>query len=162
MESALGWRVNRCKSLERDYAVPHDIVFLAVADRQVVAPAKARQRAVETRRAKRADHRDELGKAYRQWRHERREALLAGPYGHAARRLIGFLENMGLHDGAALIRLVERQRWCSVDVDTRFGILALVDGAVIALRERHWLPPFDDALPTEAPSVFLLIREALG
>jgi hypothetical protein len=136
--------------------------FLAVADRQLVAPVEARQRGVEKRRANRAVHRDELGAAYRQWRHECREALLAGRHGDAARCLIDFLEYMGLQDGAALIRLVERQQWRSAGVDTRHKILALIDSAVISLREQHGLPPFDDALPTEPPNIFLLIREALA
>jgi hypothetical protein len=135
--------------------------FLAVADRQV-APVKARQRAVETRRAKHAVHRDELGEAYRRWRDERREALLAGPYGDTARCLIGFLEDMGLHDGAALIRLIEWGQWRSADLDIRLEIPSLIDGAITALREKQGMPPFDDALPTEPPNAFLSIREALA
>jgi hypothetical protein len=136
--------------------------FLAVADRQVAAPVKARRRAVETRGAKHAVHRDELGKAYRRWRDECRGALLAGPYGDAARRLMGFLEVIGLHDGAALIRLVESGHWRSADFDTRHELLALIGSAVISSRERYGLPPFDDALPAEPPNAFLLIREALA
>jgi hypothetical protein len=137
-------------------------LFLAVADQQVLAPVKARQWGAEKRRAKHAAHRDEPGKAYRRWRHERREALLAGQHGDAARCLIDFFEDMGLHDGAALIRLVERRQWRSADFDTRLEILALIDSAIISLRERHGLPPFDDALPAEPPNAFLLIREALA
>jgi hypothetical protein len=143
--------------------MPRDVNhFLAVADRQVVAPVKARQRQVKTRRARRAVHGDQLGAGYRRWRDERREALLAGPYRHPVRRLISFLKSMGLQDGAALIQLVEREQWRSADFDTRHEILALIDNAVISLRERHGLPPFDDALPAELPNVFLLIREALA
>jgi hypothetical protein len=136
--------------------------FFAVADRQVVAPVKARQRGAEERRAKHAVHQETLGKAYRRWRDERSEALLAGPHGHAARRLVNFLKDMGLHDGAALIRLVDRQQWCSADYETRPEILVLIDSAVISLRERHGLAPFDDALPAEPPNAFLLIREAMA
>jgi hypothetical protein len=142
--------------------MPRDLNhFLAVADQQVAPLVKERQRAVEKRRAKHALHRDELGKAYRRWRAERREALLAGPYGIAARRFIGFLEDMGLHDGAALIRLVERGQWRSADRDTRLEILSLIDGAISTLREKQGMPPFDDALPDELANVFLVIREAV-
>ena len=143
--------------------MPRDVNhFFVVADWQIVAPVKARQRGVETRRARHAVHQDEPGTAYRQWRHEHREALLAGQHGDAARCLIDFLEDMGLHDGAALIRLVERGQWRSADFDTRLEILALIDSAIISLRERHGLPPFDDALPADPPNAFLLIREALA
>jgi hypothetical protein len=76
--------------------MPRDVNhFFAVADWQIVAPVKARQRGVEMRRARHAVHQDELGTAYRRWRHERREALLAGQHGDAARCLIDFLEDMG-------------------------------------------------------------------
>jgi hypothetical protein len=143
--------------------MPRDVNhFLSVANRQIAAPIKARQRAIETRRAKHAVYREELGAAYRRWRGERREALLSGPYAVAARRLIGFLENMGLHDGAALIRLVERGQWRSADLEIRLEILSLVDGAITALRDKHRMPPFDDPLPNELTNVFLTIREALA
>ena len=41
--------------------------------------------------------------------------------------------------------------------------MRLVGDAVTALRERHGLDPFDDALPPgdEPPNAFLTIREAL-
>jgi hypothetical protein len=143
--------------------MPRDVNhFLAVADRQVVAPVKERQCVVETRRAKHAVHRKELSAAYRRWRDERREVLLAGRHGDGARRLIGFLEGIGLENGAALIRLVEREQWRSADLDTRLEILSLIDGGITALREKHGMPPFEDALPAEPPNVFLSIREALA
>ena len=46
--------------------------------------------------------------------------------------------------------------------DTRFEVLALIDTAIIALRERHGLPPFDDACPVIGPMSFYCIREALS
>jgi hypothetical protein len=141
--------------------VPEKGRSLAVADRQVVAPVKARQRAIETRRARHGVH-HERGTAYLRWRNERREALLAGPHRDAAYRLIGFLENMELRDGAALIRLVEKRQWRSADLGIRLEILSLIDGAIIALREKHGMPPFDDSLPDELANVFLAIREALA
>jgi hypothetical protein len=68
---------------------------------------------------------------------------------------------MGLHDGAALIRLVERGQWRSADLEIRLEILSLIDGAITALREKQGVPPFDDALPDEPANVFLAIREVL-
>jgi hypothetical protein len=133
--------------------------FLDVADRQVVAPVRARQTAVDTHREKHAVHRDELCTAYWRWR---REALLAGRRGDAAYRLIDFLEDMGLQDGAALMRLVQRGQWQSADLDTRLEILSLIDRAITGLGEKHGMPPFDNALPAEPPNVLLLIRKALA
>jgi hypothetical protein len=69
---------------------------------------------------------------------------------------------MGLHDGAALIRLVERGQWRSADLEIRLEILSLIDGAITALRDKHRMPPFDDPLPNELTNVFLTIREALA
>jgi hypothetical protein len=68
---------------------------------------------------------------------------------------------MTLEDGAALIAQLERGPWRDADPNVRFEILALVDERIIALRERTGLVSFDDPLPGEPASVFLLIREAL-
>lgn len=137
--------------------------FLDLADQQIAAPFKAKQRAVEKRAARKAvDSRDRLNAAWRRWHNQQREALLAGPYGDAARHLIGFLNNMALDQGAALVALVKAGPWQHTDSDTRFEIMALIDARIIKLRERHGLPPFDDALTSARPNVFLVIREALS
>lgn len=134
--------------------------FLDLADRQIAAPRKAQARAAETRAARRAVADQQLSAAYRRWREERLEALLAGPLGDAARGLIEFLNGMTLHDGAALVAAAET--WRGADGETRHKILALIDTAVVTLRERHGLPPYDDSLPGEPLNVFLLIRGALS
>jgi hypothetical protein len=43
----------------------------------------------------------------------------------------------------------------------RFEILALVDAAIVRLRERSALTPFDDPLPHEPPNAFQIIKELL-
>jgi hypothetical protein len=134
--------------------------FLDLADRQISAPRKTRLRAVENRAARQAAEREQLAAAWRQWHCERRAALLAGPHGEAVGRLIGFLDSMTLDQGAALISLVEAGPWRHADRDTRFEVLALIDTAIIGLRERHGFPAFDDPIGDRA-NVFLLIREAL-
>ena len=64
---------------------------------------------------------------------------------------------------AALIALVKRGPWRTADADTRFEVLALIDAAIVTLRERAGLPPIDDTLPwTDEPlTVFQVIREML-
>ena len=51
--------------------------------------------------------------------------------------------------------------WRDADADTRFLILVLVDAAVIRLRERAGLVPFDDPLRDEESNTFLTIRKLL-
>ena len=137
--------------------------FLDLADRQIAAPVKVRQLAAEKRAARKAiDSRDRLNVAWRRWHDEQREALLAGSHGDAARGLITFLSSMALDQGTALVALIEAGPWRDADADARFGILALIDAHIVMLRERHGLPPFDDALPGTRPSVFLVLREALS
>jgi hypothetical protein len=75
--------------------------------------------------------------------------------------LIDFLDGRALDRGAALVSLVEAGPWRHADRDTRFEVLALIDTAIIGLREHHGLPAFDDPIDAR-PNVFLLIREALS
>jgi hypothetical protein len=64
---------------------------------------------------------------------------------------------------SALIALVKRGPWRTADADARFQVLALIDAAIVTLRERAGLPPIDDALPwTDEPlTAFQVIREML-
>jgi hypothetical protein len=137
--------------------------FLDFAEEQTPAPVKIRQRAAKKRREKAKEkalaERDDLFRLWKRWRHERLEALLAGPYGESVRELLAFLQTMPLNDGPQLIELVRAGDWHHTDPDTRFEILSLIDAALTALRERRDLAPFDDALPDEEPTVFLIIRE---
>ena len=137
--------------------------FLDFAERQTPAAVKARQRAVAKRREKAKEkalrERDDLFRLWKQWRHERLEALLAGPYGEPVRELLAFLQTMSLDEGPQLIELVRAGDWHRTDPDTRFEILSLINAALTTLREQHGLPPFDDALPDEEPTAFLIIRE---
>ena len=135
--------------------------FEQLAELQIPAPRKARQRAAEKRAEKAQTEKKQQLAVWRAWRKERREALLAGPHAQAARELAGLLDTLTLNDGDELIERVRRGPWREADADTRFQILSLIDNALIALRERHGLAPIDDALPGEEPNVFLVLREEL-
>ena len=141
--------------------------FENLAERQISAPRKARLRAAEKRaerkaaERKAAKERQQLSAAWRRWQSEQREKLLAGPDGNQFRILIEFLSGMNLHDGAALIAMVEAD-WAHAGADMKFEALSLIDRAIIALRARSGLPAFDDPLSDEAPSVFQTIREVLA
>jgi hypothetical protein len=95
--------------------------LLDLADRQTPAPIKAKHRAAEKRTAKKAEQREQLNAAYRIWREERREALLAGAHGDAVKGLIAFLNSMSLRDDAALIEHAKAFR--NGDVGTRLEVL---------------------------------------
>jgi hypothetical protein len=140
--------------------------FAALADRQIVAPRKARLRAAQERteraRQKALEERHELFRLWQKQQRQQVEALLHGSHGAAVHELAGFLEQMTLTSGSELIELVRRGPWREADSDTRFQVLRLIDGALAQLREHHDLPPFDDALPGEPLTVFQIIRAELG
>jgi hypothetical protein len=138
--------------------------FLDYAEKQTPAAVKARQRAVEKRRATAAEkalaERDDLLHLWKQWRRERLEALLAGPYAAAARELVAFLQAMVLDDDdARLVEFVRAAGWERVDADTKFEVLALINITICTLRERAKLSPINDSLPGEEPTAFLILRE---
>jgi hypothetical protein len=137
--------------------------FLDYAEKQTPAAVKARQRAVEKRRATAAEkalaERDSLLCLWKLWRRERLEALLSGPYGNTARELVAFLQTMALDDGDRLVEFVRAAGWERADADTKFEVLSLINASITALRERAELPPIADALPDEKPTTFLIIRE---
>jgi hypothetical protein len=114
-----------------------------------------------TRREKALQERDRLSLAHQRWRKEAFNALLKGPHGAAAQTLIDFLEHMEVSDAPELIAHVSAGPWRGVDADARFLILVLVDAAIIHLRERAGLVPFDDPLRDEESNTFLTIRKLL-
>ena len=138
--------------------------YLDLAERQTSGPRKVRERAAEKRAQTRAEkalaERGQQVALWRKWRRERCEALLAGPYAAATHDLLELLDSIGLDDDERLVAHVRAGPWRSADTDTRFLILAAVDNAIVELRERSNLPPFDDPLGNE-PNVFLILREVL-
>src|SRR5262249_56003932 len=136
--------------------------FLDRAERQVLAPVKARRRATETRRARaQAKALAERDAQFRRWKHEHREELdaaLAGPHGGALARLVAFLDTMTMESASALVERVRADDWPSADDDMRFLALRLVGEAIMRLRERSGLEPFDDPLFDRPPSAFLVLR----
>jgi hypothetical protein len=140
--------------------------YEALAERQISTPRKARQRAIGKRARTRAGEalaeRDQQFALWRKWRHERSEAVLAGPHADAARDLLDFLDCLTFEDGERLVVQVRAGPWAAADADTRFLILVAIDNALAGVRERNGLPPFDDLLPGQPPNVFLMLREVLA
>jgi hypothetical protein len=139
--------------------------FLDLAERQIPASVKARRRAAESRRTRAQEkalaERDAM---FHSWKRERRaqlDAALAGPRGHALKRLVAFLNVMTLESVGALIDRVRADDWPTADADTRFLVLHLVGVTIMHLRERAGLPSFDDPLFDQPPNAFLRLREIL-
>jgi hypothetical protein len=139
-----------------------DNPWATVADRQIVSPVKARQRASEQRVAAQKEC-AVLRKAWSAWRRERIAALIGRPYGEAAQTLCELLDDMTIGDGAALVAAIRTGPWRDANPDTRHEVIAMVDRAIMRLRERNGLPPLDDAMPfsDEPPTAFQIVREAL-
>lgn len=123
---------------------------------------RSKERAVEKRREtialktemeKRLDERDLLTKLYRQQMAERKQALLDGPHGKDIRGLLAFMRTMTPSSAPALIKTVERATWLrNADLETRYGVLSLINRSIANLRKREGLMPFEDALPGEEPT----------
>jgi hypothetical protein len=139
--------------------------FLKYAEEHTPAPVKAKWRAAEKRQAKAAEkalaERDSLFSYWKLWRRERLEALLASPHGAVGRKLVDFLKTLTFVNEMSLVEHVQTNGWADADSDTRFEALSLIDSNLIALRERNGLLPFDDPLPGEPDSAFLILRELL-
>jgi hypothetical protein len=140
-------------------------LFLNVADRQISSPVKARQRAADRREQARIDKdqadRERLMKVWCQTQQRQIDDALIGPYGNQIAALLAFLKELSLEREAELVELVQANSWHCADPDTRYLVMRLIAGRLAQLRENAGLPPFDDPLPDEPPSVFLRIREML-
>jgi hypothetical protein len=136
--------------------------FTDFAETQIASPVKARMRAAQKRAMRKAlAERDDLHHLWRLWRHERVAALLAGSYGADAHALVEFLDHATL--ASDFVEMVRRGPWLGADsdTDTRFEVLALIDAAIIALREKAKLEPFDDPIGDAPLDAFLQVRELL-
>jgi hypothetical protein len=98
----------------------------------------------------------------RRWNKQELKALLDGPHGMQVKRIICFLNSMGIEDGRLLLALLDNLDWLErADLHTRMLILGEIDDAIITLRVCNGLSPIDDALPGEEPTVFQTVKEKL-
>jgi hypothetical protein len=125
------------------------------------AERRAQRRATSAKRkmAKASEERQQPPTQWQRRRDDQVKALAAGPHGEAARELIEFLSKLKLGQARELIAHAER--WRDTDEDTRYLVLGLFSDALARARENAGLAPFDDPLPDEPDSVFVIIREIL-
>jgi hypothetical protein len=140
-------------------------LFLNIADQQISAPVKARQRAADRRAQARIDKdeadRERLMKAWCAVQQRQIDDALVGPYGAQIAALLAFLKGLSLVREAELVEFVQADSWHSANADIRFLAMRLIGSRLASLSENAGLAPFDDPLPDEPPSVFLRIREWL-
>jgi hypothetical protein len=90
---------------------------------------------------------------------KQKKGLLEGPYAGSAAALCSVLENLTLEDGDMLIEVA--RGWQGADRKTRELVLHLISIAMMELRCRHDLPPFDDPIFGQDDNAFLIIRKLL-
>jgi len=133
--------------------------WLDLAEKQIASPVKARSRAAEKRLKKKLEEDKILFRLWKKWQAERREQLMQH---EGADELIAFVETMTLEDADALIELIEHSPLRHGNREVRSLTLSLISNAIVYLRERSGLEPFDDPLPDEEPTAFFIVREMLN
>jgi hypothetical protein len=140
-------------------------LFLNIADQQISAPVKARQRAADRRAQVHTDKdqadREKLMRAWCVFQQRQIDDALVGPYGAQVAALLAFLKELSLEREAELVEFVQADSWRDANADIRFLAMRLIGSKLAKLREDAGLAPFDDPLPDEPPSIFLQIREML-
>lgn len=90
---------------------------------------------------------------------KRCKVLTSGPYAGTAEALVAFLKALTLDDGEQLIQMA--MIWQGAPHTTRFLVLQMIDDAMINLRERNGLAPFDDPVDLNETNAFLTIKRIL-
>jgi hypothetical protein len=146
-----------------------DNPFLDLADRQLSAPVKSRQKAAATRRArtaaeKKLEEEQELSKMYMKLRRETINQMLDGPFGGDIRRVQRFLRVMTIESAPDLVEFVRREaHWMKAQpIEHQYLLLKLLGNGITRVRERAGLSPFDDGLPGDSPKAFETIKQILG
>jgi len=141
--------------------------FDILGERQIVQPVKRRMEKADRRAAVEARKKEEKDEAkqmayYRVWKREMRAEMIA-QHGVKLEALMKMLKNMTMESSGDLVDYIEHADWLiKADPHSRVTILGYIDYAIIRLRIRHGLAPFDDALPGEEDlTVFQIIRKIL-
>lgn len=142
--------------------------FLDLAEEQIVAPVKAklkrreaRQQIVLSPQEKKIRENQQLSRQFIKWKKERREALRTN--GKEISDLLDLLDTITFSSGPVLVSYLESAEWLrSLERNIKDDLLSAIADAIIKVREKEGLPPFDDALPGEPPKIFEKIKEIWG
>jgi hypothetical protein len=141
--------------------------FEALADRQLTAPVKARIRASEKRAAMKPTQQEQESinqqrqvRMYRRWKRSQiREFAQRNPQVFSDLRRL--LRHQTLDNSELLLRFSRYHLRQLKSFHDRSIALGMIGTAIARLRVRNGLPPFDDSLPDELPTVFEIIRAEL-
>ena len=137
----------------------HRLESVPYAQRRKTEKAKAKAEA-NTPEAKAKAEKDKLWNLYLDELEKRRKVLVSGPYAGTAEALIAFLKQLSLSDGEELVQMA--MIWQSAPSTTRFLVLQLISEAMMNLRIRNGMAPFDDPLWDEEDNAFIRIRRILS
>lgn len=99
---------------------------------------------------------------YQQLQAQERQQLLDGAHGEQVKALLTLLRSLTPDAAQGLLQLLERFHWFrDASDDERLVILRLIDTAISRMRVRAGLPPMDDSLPGEDPTVYEICRDRL-
>ena len=113
-------------------------------------------------RRKPAKDKELADRAYllRAWRRHHRDQLkeaLAGMHGAVMARLMEELKD--LREARKLVNFISAQNWEVIDAETRLIALHEINQAIMKLRERHGMEPFDDPLPGQSDNASRIIKQ---
>ena len=144
-----------------------DNPFEVLAGRQLTAPVKARMRATEKRAAMKPTPQEQESinqqrqvRMYRRWKRSQvREFAQRNPRIFTELRFA--LRCLTLDNTEFLLQFAHFQLTQIKSHADRLIALGMIGTAIARLRIRNGLPPFDDSLPGEPPTVFEIIRTEL-
>ena len=136
--------------------------FLAAYGAEKARKVHERRVAVAKREKEQDDQRDQF-ELYRKGNRNKLTELLKNPYvGDKVGALIKFLKTLGPESAPALVDYIERSEWLrNADDDIRQACLGYISTAIMRLRVRHGLAPFDDSIDDEPLTAFQIIRKHL-
>jgi hypothetical protein len=103
-----------------------------------------------------------LLRRYMRYKMAELKLLLDGECGSEVRELRSLLRELTPASGKRLLQFMEDHGWFqNLDQGARYAILDLIDTAIIRMRIRNGLPPMDDSLPGEPPTIFEICRSNL-
>ena len=141
--------------------------FAEYAERNKPAWKKRKEAAAEKRKLnfhqqkavnKALADRDLLFRLWKKWKKEITSQALEGPYEEQINNLINYLRSLTSDTDHNLVAFVGQGPWLGVSEDIRQLVLSLIGARLAQLREEKDLPPFNDSLFDEPPTVFELIR----
>ncbi len=118
------------------------------------------RRVAVAKRTKEEDDEHEQFELYRKGNRDQLKALVAAH--PEVGELLAYLKAMKPESAPALVDYIERSTWLlDADDDLKYACLRCISVAIMRLRVRCGLPPFDDAIFDEEPTAFQVIRTIL-